>query len=255
MECFYVALGLLALAVLLMPIVLAPPAWRRARGLEGRLDEMARQLVALELRLKRAERREEPVAAPPAAAPDVAPLQVETAVHAPEPTPVPVAESAPAEPPEPPRVEAPPSPPFQPVEPPAPSAPAAAAGRGGFAGLEKSLGTRLPIWLGAIALALAGIYLVKYSFDQGWISPAIRISAGVLFGLVLLADGEILRRRSTRIAEALSAAGVADLFACFLAGIHVYQLITPGVGIVLMILATAVAVGLSLRQGPIVAIV
>src|SRR6202035_5466174 len=49
--------------------------------------------------------------------------------------------------------------------------------------------------------------------------------------------------------------GVADLFACFLAGVHLYGLISPAVGFVLMALTTAVAVILSLRQGPMVALI
>ncbi len=127
--------------------------------------------------------------------------------------------------------------------------------RGAFDGWEKNLATRAPIWLGAIALSLAGVFLVKYSFEQGWISPAIRVAIGILFGLGMLGGGEWLRKKNARIGEALSAAGIADLFACFLAGIHLYKLISPGVGFALMVLTTAVAVGLSLRQGPIVAIV
>ncbi|HXU29235.1 MAG TPA: DUF2339 domain-containing protein, partial [Thermoanaerobaculia bacterium] len=81
------------------------------------------------------------------------------------------------------------------------------------------------------------------------------VAVGILFGLGMLGGGELLRKKNSRIGEALSAAGIADLFACFLAGIHLYHLIPPGVGFVLMVLTTAVAVGLSLRQGPIVAIV
>jgi len=123
--------------------------------------------------------------------------------------------------------------------------------------LEEKLGARLPVWIGSIALALAGAFLVKLSFDRGWLSPAFRVSLGVLFGVGLLAAGEVTRRnRSTRgISQGLSAAGVADLFACFLAGIHMYGIIPPPLGFGLMVLTTAVAVGLSLRQGRMVALI
>lgn len=121
--------------------------------------------------------------------------------------------------------------------------------------LEERLGARLPVWIGSITLALAGAFLVKYSFDRGWFSPTLRVLLGVLFGVVLLGAGEWMRRSSAHIAQGLSAAGVADLYACFLAGIHLYGIIQPGVGFGLMALTTAVAVVLSLRQGIMVALI
>ncbi|HYO16034.1 MAG TPA: DUF2339 domain-containing protein, partial [Thermoanaerobaculia bacterium] len=123
------------------------------------------------------------------------------------------------------------------------------------AGLEERLGARLPVWIGSIALALAGAFLVKYSFEQGWLSPVVRVSLGVLFGIVLLAAGERLRKPSPGISQGLAAAGIADLFACFLAAVHLYELIPPAAGFFFMVLTTAVAVLLSLRHGMMVALI
>jgi uncharacterized membrane protein len=225
MECFGAVLTLVVIGLLAWVIRLS----RKTAVADPRLEELTRQVVRLEQRLQRLERRDpaevESVEEPAA----LAVSEIRVAL------PAPVAAKA---------VEVPvlPSPPRLPAKSP-------------FDGWEKNLATKAPIWLGAIALALAGVFLVKYSFEQGWISPAIRVAVGILFGLGLLGGGEFLRKKNARIGEALSAAGIADLFACFLAGIHLYHLITPGVGFVLMVLTTAVAVGLSLRQGPIVAIV
>ena len=121
--------------------------------------------------------------------------------------------------------------------------------------LEEALGGRMFVWVGAIALALAGIFLVKYTVDQGLLNPPIRIALGVLFGVSLLGSGEWLRRESARIAGALSAAGIAVLFASFLAATNLYHLVPEVVGFALMALTTATAVGLSLRQGQLVAFV
>lgn len=121
--------------------------------------------------------------------------------------------------------------------------------------LEEQLGARLPVWIGSIALALAGAFLVKYSLDQGWLSPAVRVGGGFGFGLLLLAAGERLRRPSPRVSQGLSAAGVADLFACVLAAVQLYGLISPGLGFALAVAVTALAVLLSLRQGPMVALI
>ncbi len=130
------------------------------------------------------------------------------------------------------------------VMPPAPSA-----------SLEERLGARLPVWLGSIALALAGAFLVKYTFDRGLLSPAVRVILGLVFGVVLLGCGEWMRRSNMRIAQGLSAAGIADLYACFLAASNLYHLVSPATGFLFIALNTAGAVALALRQGAIVATV
>lgn len=122
--------------------------------------------------------------------------------------------------------------------------------------LEEQLGARLSVWAGAIALALAGIFLVKYAVDRDLLGPALRVAIGVLFGAGLVAGGEWARtRRSGRIGAGLSAAGIAVLYASFLAASDLYQLIPTVAAFALMALTTATAVGLSLRQGPLIAVV
>jgi uncharacterized membrane protein len=120
---------------------------------------------------------------------------------------------------------------------------------------EEQFGARLPVWVGAIALALAGVFLVKYTVDRGWIGPAVRVMLGVLFGAGLLVVGEVTERASRRIAAGLSAAGVAVLYASFLAASDAYHLIPPLAAFVLMALTTVAAIGLSLRRGMLVAVV
>jgi len=138
---------------------------------------------------------------------------------------------------------------------PQPAAAAAAGATARRATFEELVGARLQVWVGAMALALAGAFLVKISFERGWISPTVRVATGVAFGIALLALAEGLRRTSSRISEALAAAGIADLFACFLAAVQLYHLVPPAAGFLLMGLTTAVAVALALRQGVMVALV
>lgn len=120
--------------------------------------------------------------------------------------------------------------------------------------LERLLGTRLFVWVGAVALALSGTFLVRYAVDQGWLGPAVRVLLGTFLGVALLAAGERLRR-VPRIGSALSAAGVAALFASVYAAASLYHLIPAVVGFVLLGLTAAAGVALSLRQGPLVAVV
>jgi uncharacterized membrane protein len=121
--------------------------------------------------------------------------------------------------------------------------------------LEERLGARLPIWIGAIALALAGTFLVKYSFDHGLITPWMRIALGFLFGLVLISCSESLRTRMSGIAQGLTSAGIAVLFAAELSGVRLYELIPRSFGFFLMAATAGLAVVLSLRQGPMIALI
>lgn len=120
--------------------------------------------------------------------------------------------------------------------------------------LEERLGARLPVWIGAVALVLAAAFLVKYSVDQGWIGPTVRVTLGALFGVALLAGGEFMRRSTPGVAQGLTAAGIAVLFVVELAAVHLYHLIGPATGFALMALTTATAVALALLHGPFVAL-
>lgn len=135
-----------------------------------------------------------------------------------------------------------------PSSPPPPSPP-----KPGFS-LEQLLGGRAFAWVGALAIALAGVFLVKYSIDQGWLGPAARVSLAALLGLVLLGTAEFLHRRDARIAQALAAAGVAVLFAALFAAVGLYELLPRVLASLLAAVLTALAVSLSLRHGPFVAL-
>lgn len=242
--------------------VLAVSAFLRSKdvkkgsdALRVEVERLRGLVVRLEQRVHALEPRPAEIAAKPAVSREMMPL-----TFPPEPAHPPA-----LPPPPPPPLPLPPSPPIpiQPPPPPPPEAPRAAPRSAPppplppAKSLEEKLGARLPVWIGSIALALAGAFLVKLSFDRGWVTPAFRVSLGVLFGVGLLAAGEVTRRRRSTggISQGLSAAGVADLFACFLAGIHTYGIIPAPLGFGLMVLTTAVAVGLSLRQGKMVALI
>jgi uncharacterized membrane protein len=244
MDCFS---GTVAVIIVAGAAVLALSAFLRSKqlkknedGLRTEVDRLRDLVVRLERRVHDLETRLPVQALPetPASPPPVPELEIRATPQA-----------AP--------VRAPEQPPAAAIPPPMASRPPPLPPRPPRQSLEEKLGARLPVWIGSIALALAGAFLVKLSFERGWLSPAFRVSLGVLFGVGLLSAGEVARRnRSTGgISQGLSAAGVADLFACFLAGIHVYGIIPPPLGFGLMVLTTAVAVGLSLRQGKMVALI
>jgi uncharacterized membrane protein len=121
--------------------------------------------------------------------------------------------------------------------------------------LEQRLGGGLFFWIGAVMLALAGAFLVKYSIDVGLLSPGVRIVLGLMLGAVLLGGGQWLRKDSPKAAQALAAAAVADWFASLFAATSLYHLISPAFGFSCLAVVTAIGIALALREGPIVGVV
>jgi uncharacterized membrane protein len=117
---------------------------------------------------------------------------------------------------------------------------------------ERYVGGRLLIWIGGIALAVAGILIVRFSI--GLITPAVRMGLAAALGLALVAGGEIAHRRrgaalDPRVAQALVGAGILILYAAPYGALVLYQLIGNGTASALMIAVTAAALLLSFRHG------
>ncbi len=125
-------------------------------------------------------------------------------------------------------------------------------------GFEWQFGLRLPVWIGGIALALAGFYLVKYSIETGLLSPLVRIILGTVFGGALLGAAHIIRERSaddtTRITQSLTGAGISVLYGCAFAASNLYHLIAPVTAFAAMATITCAAVVLSLNYGAPIAV-
>jgi uncharacterized membrane protein len=66
-----------------------------------------------------------------------------------------------------------------------PQAPAASG-----KGWEEILVENWLVWLGGVALALGGAFLVKLSIDYGLLTPSARVALGLLLGLALWAGAE-----------------------------------------------------------------
>ena len=127
---------------------------------------------------------------------------------------------------------------------------------------EALLTAKWGVWLGAAALMMAGVFLVRYASDQGLLGPGTRCLAAVGLGAALIAMAEWLRRRSSdRVSlpdyapGGLAAGGVAVLFAAaYMAG-PLYALAPAPVAFGLLAAAALSGLALSLRMGPLVAAV
>lgn len=125
--------------------------------------------------------------------------------------------------------------------------------------LESYLGARWPVWVGGVALAFGGIFLVRYSIEAGLLGPAARLTLASLFGLLLMAGGEIVRRRALpKISElyanamipgALTAAGAVTLLGTVFAAYAFYEFIGSGTAFVLLALVSFAVIALSLLHG------
>lgn len=119
---------------------------------------------------------------------------------------------------------------------------------------EDIFGRRLPIWGGGFALAVAGIFLVRFSIEAGLLTPAVRVAMSFVFGLALLAAAETAYRFDERLADprvrqALAGAGLATLYGAFYLAGTSYGLIGAGAAFAGLASVTAAAIGLSFRFG------
>ena len=131
------------------------------------------------------------------------------------------------------------------------------------ADFEATLGSRWAVWVGGVALALGGIFLVRYSIEQNLLSPSTRIALGGLFALALTGAGEWLRRgeRSlvlpgiphANVPAILTAAGTCSAFASAYAAYALYGLISPAATFVILGAIAVLALFASTLHGPILA--
>lgn len=237
--------GLVAIAMALAIPGLAIAAFVMALGQRRALQGLQVQIEALSLRMVDVEGR---VVAPAAAG--EAGAEAAAAEEAPAPEAAP--EEAPAAEPEPQPETAAEPPPIPAAAPPKPD-------------LEERLASRWLVWLGAVALALAGLFLVLYAVEHGWLGPTARVGLGLLLGILLAAAGEWVRRRPSQLRIAAERANYvpgaltgAGLFVAFtsLYGAHaLYGLISPPAAFLGLAAVALLGFALAALHSPIVAIV
>ncbi|MGE0464125.1 MAG: DUF2339 domain-containing protein [Vicinamibacterales bacterium] len=261
--------SLLGMAVVVAP-VLSIIGFVRARAMQARLDALARTVEALERQVRTlsgpppaqasgatgsvraAEAQPSPTPHSPAVtSPGPAAPTTRTATPPPVPPvvrPAPRISSPPVLPPSPPqpRAAGPQPPPADPPGPPGPPGPAPAPAPA--FDWESMLGIRGAAWLGGITLVIAALFFAKWSIDQGFFTPVIRLALLLLAGTAALAWAEVkLRQGYQTTANAVSGAGVVILYVAFYAGHALYQLVPLPVAFAGMSVVTVVAAVISVR--------
>ena len=248
----FVLLGLLVLSFPIIAIV----ALVKAVNVNDRLRAMEVRFEALELKvgsLLRAAPSPAAAAQPAAPPPQPAPPQAAPAASA-----TPETIKAPAEPPPPPEAAPKPAPASVPSASPPPAS--AAPSQQPALSFEEKFGTRWTVWIGGVALALGGIFLVKYSIEAGLIGPGLRLFFGALLAAGLIAGGEWTRRQeqltgfaglpSAHVPSILTAAGTTVAFATVYAAYALYGFLNPGVAFVLLGIVALATLAAALLHGP-----
>ncbi|TMO77493.1 DUF2339 domain-containing protein [Pseudoalteromonas sp. S3776] len=116
-------------------------------------------------------------------------------------------------------------------------------------------------WIGAIALALGGIFLAKYSLEAGLLSPTMRLTLGGLFGGGLIAAAAYMHYKNSvfegfnnYIPAALATGGFITCFALTLLAYSSYSLISPLSAFVVLGVIAISASAMAIMLGPVLAV-
>ncbi|MBZ9767155.1 DUF2339 domain-containing protein [Mesorhizobium sp. CA6] len=125
--------------------------------------------------------------------------------------------------------------------------------------VETALGTRWAVWVGGIALALGGLFLIRYTIEAGIFGPGVRLAMAGILGLVLIAGAEFIRRTGFRvpvqgaagayIPAILTGAGAFILFGTVYAAHAIYGFIGPATAFALLGVIGVATIGASLLHG------
>ena len=111
-------------------------------------------------------------------------------------------------------------------------------------GFEVALGQKLLLVIGLVLVIFGMGFFLKYSFDQGWIPPWLRVAMAYGWGLVMIAAGEITRRKGYRtFGLYVLGGGIAVLYFAAFAGYRIYELLgpTPSFGVMIAVTLAAIA--------------
>jgi uncharacterized membrane protein len=126
--------------------------------------------------------------------------------------------------------------------------------------LEERFGTQWVVWIGGLALALGGIFLVRYTVEQGLLGPGVRIFLAAIFAGLLITAGEWARRNeiasgitaipSQHIPSILTAAGTVAAYATVYAAFALYGFLSPATAFILLGIVALATLAAALLHGP-----
>lgn len=121
--------------------------------------------------------------------------------------------------------------------------------------LQASIREHWMTWLGGLCVGLAGVFMVRYSIEQGLLGPEARVILSLLVGAGLHVLAEWLRRRQgqNNVFAALAGGASIILYSALFAAFKLLPGIAPGLLFLAMAQVSFATLVLALRHGPILA--
>ncbi len=114
--------------------------------------------------------------------------------------------------------------------------------------LEFAIASTWLLRIGVVILVMAIGFFLKYSIDNGYISPIGRVALSILAGAAMLGAGlHMLGKKYQAFGQGLIGGGIATLYFSVFAAFHFYQLINMYTAFGLMIFVTICAGGIAVR--------
>lgn len=124
-------------------------------------------------------------------------------------------------------------------QPPAPPPPPAAPRRATALITEQWLGQKGLLAVGVVFVILAAAYLLKLSFERGWISPLVRCTGGAVVGAAIgVAGWRLFHRGLQHYGAALLGTGAAIIYLAAWAAARLYQFLPATQGVVALALVS-----------------
>ena len=133
--------------------------------------------------------------------------------------------------------------------------PSAAKEPGFIDRLSDNMRNHWMVWLGGICVGLAGIFMVRYSIEQGLLGPQARIILSLLTGTGLHMGAEWLRRNKGQnpVFAALAGGASIILYAALFAAFKLLPGVSPTLIFAALALVSFATLALALRHGPVLA--
>ncbi|PQJ71160.1 hypothetical protein BTO01_07655 [Vibrio jasicida] len=123
------------------------------------------------------------------------------------------------------------------------------------------------VWVGALAMLIGGGYLVQVIGSHIEFSPIMRVTIAFSISLATVIAGEWFHRREqkspdragrakgfTYVPAAITGTGLTGIYCTVIFAFVFYQLLSPGASLVILAGAAFWSLALSLRQGPLMAV-
>lgn len=112
---------------------------------------------------------------------------------------------------------------------------------------EVKLGQKWLLIAGILTMVFGVGYFLKYSFEQGWVTPSGRVAMAYVWGIVFLAAGDRFRKKDlAHFGLSLIGGGIAVLYFAAFAAFQIYHLFDQAPSFGIMIMITVLACSLSI---------